>query len=102
MAKNEAMPIVQRKKMLNRWSIFGLLGMSAVFMVLYVSNVITVNGLLRRIPRLEEKRDSLLYESRRLEESIARLQSAERITSIAKEKLGMIPNQSAPQVLPTK
>jgi cell division protein FtsL len=97
--KKETAAIVQTRRLLNRWSIFGLLAMSAVFMVLYVSNVISVNTLLRRIPKLEEKHDSLLYQSRRLEESIARLQSAERITTIAKEKLGMVPNQNAPQVL---
>ncbi|HRE56478.1 MAG TPA: septum formation initiator family protein [Candidatus Kapabacteria bacterium] len=97
--KKEATAIVQTRRLVNRWSVFGLLGMSAIFMVLYVSNVISVNTLLRRIPKLEEKHDSLLYQSRRLEESIARLQSAERITIIAKEKLGMVPNQNAPQVL---
>ena len=100
MAKKEAPTVIQRRNVLNRWSVFGLLGLSAVFMVLYVSNVISVNSLLRKIPRLEDKRDSLLYQSRRLEETIARLQSAERITHIAKEKLGMIPNQNAPHVLP--
>lgn len=97
--KKELATVVQTRRLLNRWSIFGLLGVSAVFMVLYVSNVISVNTLLRRIPRLEEKHDSLLYQSRRLEETIARLQSAERITSIAKDKLGMVPNSHAPQVL---
>jgi len=97
--QKEPSAIIQERKFLNRWSIFGLLVVSALAVVLYVSNVVRVNTLMRNMQRYEKTRDSLVYANQSLQSEIMRLQSAERITTIARTKLGMIPNSQAPKRL---
>ncbi|MFN8359675.1 MAG: cell division protein FtsL [Candidatus Kapaibacterium sp.] len=96
----ESPALVKERKLLNRWSIFGLLIISSVLVVLYVSNVVRVNTLLREMQDREKSRDSLLYVNLSLQNEIMRLQSAERITAIAQSKLNMIQNPQAPKRLP--
>jgi cell division protein FtsL len=96
----EPSAIIKERTLLNRWSIFGLLVVSAFVVVLYVSNVVRVNTLMRNMQQREKTRDSLVYANQALESQIMRLQSAERITTIARTKLGMIPNAQAPKRLP--
>jgi cell division protein FtsL len=95
----ESPAIVKERKLLNRWSIFGLLIISSVMVVLYVSNVVRVNTLLTRMQDHEKTLDSLLYVNQSLQNEIMQLQSTERITAIAQSKLNMIPNPQAPKRL---
>ena len=95
----ESPSIVKERKILNRWSIFGLLIISSVLVVLYVSNVVRVNTLLSEMQDHEKTLDSLLYINQSLQNEIMQLQSTERITAIAQSKLKMIQNPQAPKRL---
>jgi len=98
----EPTQIVKQRRLLNRWSIFILLFVSALATVLYVSNVIQVNRLLREKDGLQHSLDSLHGVNQSLHTEVHRLQSSERITRIASERLGMTPPMKAPHVLRAK
>ena len=83
--------IVERRRILNRWSVFALLFVSAGFTILYVSNVISVGKLLERKQALEKSLDSVKTVNKTLETETYRLQSAERITRLAQERLHLMP-----------
>ncbi len=95
----EPAAIVQQRRLLNRWSLFALFFISAAATVLYVSNVIAVNSLSNEVENLKHQRDSLETLTKSLRTESYRLQSAEHVTRIATEKLGMIPPQEAPIVI---
>ncbi len=95
----EPEPIVEQRRLLNRWSIFILVFVSAAATVLYVSNVIQVNALSAANEVRRKSIDSLNTLNQSLRSETYKLQSAERITKIATEKLGMTPPQKAPTVL---
>lgn len=95
----ESPTLVKRRRLLNRWSIFALIFVSAVATVLYVSNVIAINRLLKETDTLRRSVDSIRIVNHSLRTEVYRLQSSERITRIATERLGMIPPPKAPTVL---
>lgn len=95
----EPVVIIERRNLLNRWSVFALLFFSAGFTILYVSNVISVRKLLERKQMLERGLDSINTVNKTLETETYRLQSAERITRLAQERLRLIPPPKAPVVL---
>lgn len=95
----EPVVIVEQRNLLNRWSVFVLLFVSAGFTILYVSNVITVRKLLERKQLLERSLDSINTVNKTLETETYRLQSAERITRLAQERLHLMPPPKAPVVL---
>lgn len=95
----EAPVIVRQRRLLNRWSTFALVIVSAVFTVLYVSNVIAVKKLVVESDTLKRRIDSLQAVNESLRTESYRLQSADRITGIAQERLGLIPPPTAPTVL---
>lgn len=97
----EPKALVQQRRLLNRWSIFLLFFVSAAATVLYVSNVIRVNQLLRETEAMRRSVDSLQMVNQSLRAETYRLQSAERITRVAVEHLGMVPPPRAPTVLTT-
>jgi len=94
----ESPTLVRQRRLLNRWSIFALVFVSALATVLYVNNVITVNRLLRDSEAMRKSVDSLRDVNRSLQTEVFRLQSAERVTRIATERLGMTPPPQAPTV----
>ena len=98
----EPVVIVQQRNLLNRWSVFVLLFVSAGFTILYVSNVISVRKLLERKQMLERSMDSLKTVNKTLETETYRLQSADRITRLAQERLHLMPPPKAPVVLEDK
>ena len=98
-AANESPTLVKQRRLLNRWSLFALFFISAAATVLYVNNVITVNALSAEGELLRHQRDSLQTLTQSLRTESYRLQSAERITRIATDRLGMIPPDEAPIVL---
>lgn len=91
--------LVKQRRLLNRWSIFALVFVSAAATVLYVSNVIAVKKLLVETETLKKGIDSLRSVNESLRTETYRLQSAERITRIAQDRLGLIPPPQAPTVL---
>ena len=102
MEAKEPTAIVQQRSLLNRWSIFALVFVSAMSTVLYVSNVIGVKKLLVESDVLQRRIDSLRTVNESLRTESYRLQSADRITRIAQEQLGLIPPPQAPMVLEEK
>ncbi len=99
MEAKEPTALVQQRSLLNRWSIFALVFVSAISTVLYVSNVIGVKKLLVETDVLQRRIDSLRTVNESLRTESYRLQSADRITRIAQERLGLIPPPQAPTVL---
>ncbi|RPI69160.1 MAG: hypothetical protein EHM43_02695 [Ignavibacteriae bacterium] len=95
----EPQQIAVQRKLLNRWSLFALFAISAASTVLYVSNVIAVNRLSAECDALKHDVDSLHVLNQSLRTESYRLQSAERVTRIATEKLGMIAPEEAPTIL---
>jgi cell division protein FtsL len=95
----EPTAIVQQRRLLNRWSLFALFFISAAATVLYVSNVIAVNKLSNDTEQLRRQSDSLETLVKSLRTESYRLQSAEHVTGVATEKLGMIPPPAAPVVI---
>jgi cell division protein FtsL len=98
-AVKESPSLVKQRRLLNRWSIFALVFVSAASTVLYVSNVIAVKKLLVETEDLKRKIDSLRTVNESLRTETYRLQSSERITRVATENLGLIPPPKAPTVL---
>lgn len=94
--------VVKERRKLNRLSIFLLVVCSAFGTILYVSNVVRVNELLQEVQTLERSRDSLVSANEALRIETTRLRSADRISHIAAEKLGMMQPQEAPVVITTK
>lgn len=95
----ESPQLVRQRRLLNRWSVFALVAVTAGATVLYVSNVIQVNRLLRDVESRTKTLDSLQSVHDIMRREVYRLQSAERVTRLASERLGMIPPQKAPVVL---
>jgi cell division protein FtsL len=89
----------EQRRLLNRWSLFALVIVSAASTVLYVSNVIRVNQLLRDTDQLRRSNDSLQVVNQHLRAETYRLQSAQHITRIAVERLHMLAPPQAPVVL---
>lgn len=81
--------LAQTKRTLNRWGIFGLLALAALIVIVYVNNTLAINRLVAEIDQLKKERDRSVHMNEKLRSEIIRLQSAERITTIAREKLGM-------------
>lgn len=99
---NEPVQITRQRNLLNRWSFFALLIVSALFTFLYVSNVISVRKLLDHKELLSKRIDSIRNYNETLKTETYRLQSAQRITRIAQERLGLIPPKQAPTVIDAK
>lgn len=99
---NEPVQITRQRNLLNRWSFFALLIVSALFTFLYVSNVISVRKLLDQKELLSKRIDSIRTYNETLKTETYRLQSAQRITRIAQERLGLIPPKQAPTVIDAK
>ena len=95
----ESPTIVKQRRLLNRWSLFALFFISAVGTVGYVSNVIDVNRISAEAQQYKRQRDSMKVLIQSLRTESYRLQSADRISRIAIEDLGMIPPEEAPTVI---
>lgn len=81
----------------NRWKLFLILFVSALFTVVMVSNVRTINKQLINVRNLEKKQNELINNNKVLTKRIADLESPERIIKISSEKLNMIPNHNIPK-----
>jgi cell division protein FtsB len=97
--ENTIREIIKNWIKFNRWSLFGLLALSSLSTVLYVSNVMTVNDLLKNIRDLEIQRTELIRKNDILTAKTHELQSADRITEIAEKYLGLVKSNEAPEIL---
>lgn len=97
--KVEAKPEGRIKSKINRLTIAAIIFSSAIYIAVYVGNVIKVNSLLRDQQRIKIEIDSLHDYAQNLRAKIVSLQSADRITVVAREKLKMSQAQSAPEKL---
>ena len=97
--QNKSSDMIHTRKFLNRWSLMGLILLSALGTAIYVNSVMRINAVLGEIRVLEKNRDSLMIINQSIQAKVFELQSASRITSIAKKKLGMISNPKAPQIV---
>ena len=89
----------KQKKKLNRWSVFGLVALVACLTILYVGNVLQVNTLLKEVRDSEYDLNNLKNENEILRLELNKLQSPERIVSIAEDKLGMIRADKPPKIM---
>ncbi len=94
--KPDSPKLSKAKKMFNRMTLIFVLVLAAGGTAIYVNNVMRINKMLNEIRSLEKKRDSLVSMNQHLKSKVLDMQSASRITEIAKNKLGMIPNPKAP------
>lgn len=90
---------VRQYRLLNRWSIFLLLVMSSLIIILFVSNTLAINKLFEEVNVLKQEHRRLVQQNEVLQAKTVRLQSPERITEIAREKLGMTHPTTAPEIL---
>ncbi len=84
---------------INRWIVFLLVVASAATTILYISNVLAVNDLLEHTQKLEKQVQEIRTSNELLNAKVIQLQSAERITSIAEQKLNMQKPLKAPELV---
>jgi cell division protein FtsL len=74
----------------------------SLLMILYVANVIKVKSLLKEERKLSKHLEKIENENQLLKTEINRLESPERITSVATKKLGMVKPDTPPKVIAAK
>lgn len=94
--KPDSPKLSKAKKFFNRITLLFILFVAAGGTAYYINNVMRINKMLNEIRSLEKKRDSLVSMNQHLKSKVLDMQSASRITELAKNKLGMIPNPKAP------
>ena len=97
--KAEPKPEPKLRNKINRLTLGALIVVSAIYIAIYVGNVLKVNSLVKEQQRVKSEIDSLADYSQNLRAKIVNLQSADRITLIAAEKLKMSQAQRAPEKL---
>ncbi len=95
----EPATVVKTRRLLNRWSLFAVIVLSAGAIVLFVSNAIAVNKLVERIDDRQSVLEKLQRENDRLRAESIHLQSPDRVSAFARDKLGMVQAASAPRKL---
>ncbi|MPM66757.1 Cell division protein FtsL [bioreactor metagenome] len=83
----------------NRFKVLGILAITALIMFLYVDNTIRINVLLAKIQTQEVTIRDIKAYNELLKSQIIELESAERITKIAEEKLGLTKPNKVPNVI---
>lgn len=84
---------------INRWMVFAMIAAVALFTVFSVTNVIKVNALLKHTNELEQQYLKVKHRNDILKAQINKLEAPERITELAKNRLGMIVIDEAPQFI---
>ena len=79
--QNKSSEMIHTRKFLNRWSLMGLILLSALGTAIYVNSVMRINAVLGEIRVLEKNRDSLMIINQSIQAKVFELQSASRITS---------------------
>jgi cell division protein FtsL len=97
--KEPAKTKTNEPKKIKRLTIFFFVVISSIITVIYVSNVISIDALLKTNQDMKR-----LYEALKNENDLSRLklntlQAADRITQIASAKLGMIKQETSPEYI---
>lgn len=92
---------VERSLLPRRWLILGVLVASAVFVVVFVNNVLRVGKITEELDLMKKEHQRLSHQNELYRAEIIRLQSPERITAVAKARLGLIPSTAAPERIST-
>ena len=79
-----------------RWAVLGGMVLSALVVVIFVSNVLRVGKLTVEMETMKKEYQHIVHQNELLRGEIIRLQSPERITTVAKTHLGLVPASSAP------
>jgi cell division protein FtsL len=95
-SKPDSPKLSKARKVFNRMTLLFVLFVGAGGTAIYINNVMRINKMLNEIRSLEKQRDSLVSMNQHLKSKVLDMQSASRITELAKNKLGMIPNPKAP------
>lgn len=82
-----------------RWQAFALLAAGVVLTIAYISNVISVNNLLKENLKLQKEFNTIFNSNKMLKSELNKLQSAEWINRIAVDSLGMIKSTELPKVI---
>jgi cell division protein FtsL len=93
--KNEATNIF----IFTRWRMFGIIIFAAIFTICYIYNSYGINNLLKQNRNLEAKIDAIKLDNKILDYEIVKLQSADRIVQIAKDKLNLDLPAQPPELL---
>lgn len=83
----------------NRLKVFVFVFLSAIVVLMYVHNTIQINDLLENITRKDKEIQELNTRNEILKSKIIELQSAERITKIGEEKLGLKKPDKVPIII---
>jgi len=83
----------------NRLKVFLILTICAVITFVYVDNTIKINELLTKIQNQKSQIADIEANNKILKSKIIELESAERITKIAEEKLGLAKPNKLPTVI---
>jgi cell division protein FtsL len=92
-------PKQNRKAVRHRHSTFNIVGLLfalAVISLLYTSNVIAVNQLLKEVNDLKEQHTALMNQNGMLQADIKRKSSRARIAPIAVQRIGMVDPSEPP------
>jgi cell division protein FtsL len=92
---------VERSLLPRRWLILGILAASAIFVVVFVNNVLRVGKITEELDKMKKEYQHLSHQNELYRAEIIRLQSPERITTVAKARLGLIPATAAPERIAT-
>ncbi len=82
-------PRQPRRKKLSTFNIIIFLFVFAVALVLYISNIIAVNGLVRDINRLEREYEQIRNTNEILRAGLNNQTRLEQISSVANDRLGL-------------
>ncbi len=91
--------LFRKTKGMRRYHIFAGIFIAAVITVLYISNLMYVNKLLKEVHYLNKEYEIIVLTNEMLEARIVRLESPERIIPYADSKLGMIISDEAPKII---
>ena len=76
-----------------------MLFVAASLAVAYIANAIAVNDLVESIASLERERDAVRSDNESLRGQLVRMMSVERVTALAKQRIGLITPERPPYAL---
>ena len=91
-----------RKSTRKRFLTLGVLFAVIFFISLRMYQGFQIDLLMKELPQLEEKKKNLLHSTEKLRSEVERLKNIDRITKIAREKLGLVPNEDKMSLLRLK
>lgn len=87
---------------MNRFRLLMIIFFSALATVLYVNNVLQINHLLKENQALSKNLINLKNNNELLRSELNKLESPERIISVATNSLGMVKSSRSPKILNVK